>query len=122
EPALLFVCRELTRPVAAGGDDRQYRALVESADDAIVRLDARGRFLFANRQTYDSLGYSAIELGRLCMGEVVSQADRDAFADQLARCPIATTPARFEVRLVAKDGRELSVQAVLRSLARFGAP
>jgi len=120
-PALLFVCSEIRRP-SSGVDDRQYMALVESADDVIVRLDARGRFLFANRQTYGWLGYSAVELGRLHLNDVVSDADRDTVTDQMARCAASAAPARFEVRLITKGGQEVWAQAVLRSLVAFDAP
>jgi PAS domain S-box-containing protein len=121
-PALMFVCRQLAGPAAADVDDRQYRALVESADDAIIRLGSRGQVLFANRRTYAWLGYSAVELGRLGMADIVSETDRDAFSRHVASCAGATETTRFEVRLATRSGQEVCAQAVLRSLAEFGAP
>jgi len=52
----------------------------------------------------------------------VSAEDREAFARHQASTAAATGTARFEVRLVTRGGQEVCAQAVLRSLAEFGAP
>lgn len=119
-PALLFVCRVLETPQARETDDRQYRALVESADDAIVRLDNAGRFLFANRRMHEMLGYSAVDLGRLRFDDLLSPRDAEVFSSQLTRTVGAPGTLRFEIRVTAKDGHAVHVQASLTSLGRFG--
>ncbi len=116
ETALLFVCRTAD-PAVATTDDPQYRALVEAADDAIVRLDNAGRFLFANRRTHELLGYTAIELGRLRLDDVIVHGDREAFTTALSRSVGTTQPVRLELRLVTRQQRELRVHAVL---VRYG--
>lgn len=119
-PALLFVCRVLETPQARETDDRQYRALVESADDAIVRLDNAGRFLFANRRMHEMLGYSAVDLGRLRFDDLLSPRDGRVFSSQLTKTVGAPGTVRFDIRVTARDGRAVPVHASLTSLGRFG--
>jgi PAS domain S-box-containing protein len=119
--ALLFVVTPIQAP-AASPEDGQYRALVESADDAIIRLDNAGRLLFANRSAHDLLGYNAVELGHMRLDDVVAPADRETFTAGLAQSLGAARPVRFEVRLVPKRGQEIRAQAALTSLTQFGYP
>lgn len=119
-PALLFVCRLVETPSPDAADVRQYRALVESAEDAIVRLDSGGRFLFANRATHELLGYTAVELGRLRFDDIVVPRDVLTFTTELAKVVGIQRPARFELRITAKDGRVVRVHATLTSLGPFG--
>ena len=120
DPALLFVCRLVETPSPEESDVRQYRALVESADDAIVRLDSGGRFLFANRRTHELLGYLAVELGRMRLDDIVVPRDVLTFTTELAKVVGVLHPARFELQLIAKDGRVVRVHCTLSSLGRFG--
>lgn len=120
DPALLFVCRVVEAPSPDAADVQQYRALVESADDAIVRFDSGGRFLFANRRTHELLGYSAVELGRLRLDDIVAPHDVGTFTSQLANVVGALRPVRFELQLFAKDARPVRVHMTLTSLGPFG--
>lgn len=119
-PALLFVCRLIETPSADTTDVRQYRALVESSEDAIVRLDSGGRFLFVNRSTYHLLGYSAVELGRMRLDDIVIPRDVLTFTTELARAVATARPTRFEIHVTTKGGRVLRLNATLTSLGRFG--
>jgi len=119
--ALLFVCRALDAPTD-NADNRQYRALLESSDDAIIRVDNAGRFLFANGRTHELLGYTPVELGHLRLDDVVAARDREMLNVQFARSVAASSPVRFETRLLAKQGQEVRMQAALTSLGRFGLP
>jgi len=103
-------------------DDRQYRALVESADDAIVRVDNAGRFLFANRRTHELLGYTAVQLGRLRLDDVVVGRDRATLTDNLARAVGCPAPVRCELTIATRLGAELRFQAVITSLGNYGHP
>lgn len=118
--ALLFSCRIVETPSPDAADVRQYRALVESADDAIVRLDSGGRFLFTNRRTHELLGYSAVELGRLRLDDIVVPRDVLTFTTELAKAVGVARPARFEIQLIAKDQHRVPVHATLTSLGPFG--
>lgn len=122
QPALLFACRALEASVATSTDDRQYRALVESADDAIVRIDNAGRLLFANERTAKLLGYSAVELGRLRLDDLVIPAQRETLTDQIGAILGSIRSSRFALTLVAKDGAAVGFQAVLTSLRAYGYP
>ena len=121
-PALLFVCRGAETSATTDVDDRQYRAFVESADDAIVRLDNAGRFLFANHKTHELLGYDSVELGQMRFDDLVEARDHATFATELGNAVGAVRPVRFELHLVAKGAQVVHVQAVVTSLGRFGQP
>jgi PAS domain S-box-containing protein len=120
QPALLFVCRSLEAPSPEAADDRQYRALVESADDAILRLDNAGRVLFANRRTHELLGYTLLELGQKRLDDVVVARDRGTFTAQLTRAIGARDPLRFSLGLVTRIGEEIVFQAVITPLGQYG--
>lgn len=118
--ALLFACRLVETPSPDAADVRQYRAMVESADDAIVRLDSGGRFLFTNRRTHELLGYSAVELGRLRLDDIVVPRDVLTFTTELAKAVGVPRPSRFELQLITKDQQLVPVHATLTSLGPFG--
>ena len=120
--ALLFVCRSLEGSISESVDDRQYRALVESADDAIVRLDNAGRFLFANRCACELLGYSAVELGHLRLDDVATARERKTLNDNFSRAIGSRAPVKFPLEIAAKNGRAIGFHAVLTPLGKFGFP
>ncbi len=119
-PALLFACHLIETPSTDTADVRQYRALVESSDDAIIRLDSGGRFLFANRSTHELLGYTAVELGRMRLDDIVIPRDVLMFTTELAKAVAMARPTRFEIHVIRKGGRRLRLHATLTSLGRFG--
>ena len=122
QTALLFVCKTLDAPAPTSTDDRQYRAVVESADDAIVRIDNAGRLLFANQRAIQLLGYSAVELGRMRLDDLVIQAQRRTLPEQIGAMLGTSRTARFPLTLTAKTGAALPFQAVLTSLGTYGYP
>lgn len=122
EPALLFACTSLDTDAAPSADDRQYRALVESADDAIVRIDNAGRVLFANQRCCKLLGYTAIELGRLRLDDLVAPGQRTNLTDHVGATLGASGPVRFPLPLLTKDGAAIAFQAVLTALRAYGSP
>jgi PAS domain S-box-containing protein len=119
-PALLFALRSVDAPAAGTVDDRQYRALVELADDAILRIDNAGRILFANRRAHELLDHSATELGYLRLDDLVATSDRAALTDEITRSIASRDPVRFELRLHRKNRRSVLFQAVLTSLGSLG--
>jgi PAS domain S-box-containing protein len=121
-PALLFMCTAIEAPDPVRTDDRQYRALVETAEDAIVRIDNAGRFLFANPRAYSLLGWSAVELGHLRLDDVIAPRDRAILPRELSRSLGARDPVRFEIVLVHKDGHPITCRVSLTALTRFGHP
>lgn len=118
--ALLFVCHTHEGSAAASIDDRQYRALVESADDAIVRLDNAGRFLFANRCARELFGYSAVELGHMRLDDVAVARERRMLNDNFTRAIGSRDPVKFHLEISAKTGRAIGFQAVLTPLGTYG--
>lgn len=118
--ALLFACHVLDTSSPDDADVRQYRALIESSEDAIVRVDNGGRFLFANRRTHELLGHTAIDLGHLRFDDIIVPRDVVTFTTALANAVGVPSPVRFQLHVIAKDGRTLRVHTTLTSLGPFG--
>jgi PAS domain S-box-containing protein len=65
--------------------EARYRALFEEANDAIFILDARGRFVAANRATCARLGYSLEELLQLSLHDIDSPENVALLPERRAR-------------------------------------
>jgi PAS domain S-box-containing protein len=120
-PALLFVCRA-TAAIAQTADDRQYRALVDLADDAILRIDNAGRILFANRRACELFDSTTAGLGRLRLDDLVEPRDRILLTDRLSHVIGTRERVRFALHLLAsqKDQRRIEVHAVVTPLGPYG--
>jgi len=111
--AIQFVTRRVERGEPAASEHellRDYRALVQSAGDGIIKLDAEGRFLFCNARFLEIAGRDAVELGHTCASELVHPGD-----GATARCRFLE-PGRFDTRFVRPGGEAVSVEVVVTSL------
>lgn len=109
---------ELSREVAERRQaELKFRGLFESAPDAIVVVDARGRILLANGQTEALFGYTQAEL----LGQSVELLMPERFRDRhvLHRATFAAQPrlrqmgANLELMGRRKDGTEFAVEISL---------
>lgn len=103
----------LQRSLAAS--ERQFRSLAENSPDIILRLDADGRFLYANHGTLPLFGLPAEELaGRKCGDLGMSEADRD-FWEALPRETLAAgEPVERDFLLRAPGGeRHFQIRAAV---------
>jgi len=95
--------------------ERQFRSLAENSPDIILRMDADGRFLYANHGTHPLFGLSAGELaGKTSRDLGLSDAERE-FWEALPRETLAANePVERDFILRAPDGeRQFQVRAAV---------
>jgi len=88
--------------------EEKYRALFETAKDAIFLSDETGKFVDVNQAACESLGYSREELLRLSNREI--DADPTGYDAFLKVRDASTKEAIFEVNQQKKDGTLLPVE------------
>jgi PAS domain S-box-containing protein len=104
----------VTRPVDSEGPRadmllRDYRALVENAGDGIAKLDAQGRFLFANERLRQIVGRDAVALGHSLVADLVHPSRREEGLRFLR-------PGAFETCLLRDGGQIAEVDVVVTPL------
>lgn len=99
---------------ALGASEAKFRAVTDTASDAIVSVDGHGEIVLWNRAAETSFGYSAAEaIGQpltIIMPERFRQAHRTAMDRVLSTA--ASMPARNTVEVAGrrKDGREFPIE------------
>ena len=89
--------------------NRKTRSIVENSVDVICSLDAKGRFLSANKACEVTWGYSCEELLSRFVVDIVRAADRPSMHEWLKRTISAESTATYECVIEGKDGRALNV-------------
>jgi PAS domain S-box-containing protein len=113
---------ELTRQAEAARLGReQFVALLESATDAILTVDADGRIEYANGRTAKYFGYTAPELFGMEIEQLVPQASRDAHrgyrAEFLRKPRVRAMASNLDLHACRKDGTEFPVEVSLSPVA-----
>ncbi|MDO8688597.1 MAG: diguanylate cyclase [Dehalococcoidia bacterium] len=102
--------------------EARYRGLFENATDMVYTHDLQGYFTSLNKSTERITGYSLEKDGRFSLDDVVAP-DQRSFAQQLLTQkqadPLRTS---FEIDVLAKDGRRLTVQVNSTLLFDRGKP
>jgi diguanylate cyclase (GGDEF)-like protein/PAS domain S-box-containing protein len=93
--------RHLAERLEAG--ESRYRALTESATDAIVSADAHGRIVFWNAAAEDTFGYAASEVIGNPLSMLTPRANGAMSLDAL-RPLAAEVRSRRQLRIVEMDG------------------
>ena len=97
------------------------RALLDSAPDAIVVVDAEGAIVFANAAVEEVLGYSPAELGGCCIDELVPPRYRRAHGSHratfLAAAQRRPMGSNLDLHALHRDGREIPVEVTLSPIA-----
>jgi PAS domain S-box-containing protein len=108
---------------AARRSEERYRNLLENANDIIYTHDLEGNYLSINRAGEVVTGYTREEvLAGMNISQIVAPDHLDTarrMTEQKLRDP---TPTVYELDIVAKDGRRLTLEVSTRVAYRDGRP
>jgi PAS domain S-box-containing protein len=90
--------------------EERYRDLFENANDMIYSHDLDGNFLSANRKAKEIMGYTHEEMLRANIADFVSPDHVALIQQRIKRRLAGETPPPLELDIVAKDGRQLTVE------------
>ena len=98
--------------------EERIRLIVDTAFDAIVTTDARGRITAWNRQAETTFGWSSAEaIGHDLVDTVVAEPDREACRQRLRRFlesrDSAALSRRVEITALHRDGHQLPVELAI---------
>ena len=96
--------------------EEQYRTLVETSNDMIIKTDLQGNLLFVNSAVERTLGYSVEESKKIKGLELVHPEDKKAAREQFAQLLKGVRMSNIEYRLRTKEGSYVSVLSNLTSL------
>jgi PAS domain S-box-containing protein len=104
------------------GEER-YRSLLENANDIIYAHDLEGNYLTINRACEIITGYTRQEiLGGLNIAQVVAPEHLELAKEMTRRKLIDPSPTVYEVDIITKDGRRLTIEVSTRIAWRDGKP
>jgi PAS domain S-box-containing protein len=95
--------------------DLRYRSLLENANDIIYSHDLQGNYLSINRAGSEITGYTRAEiLGGLNIKDVVAPEHLERAKEMTALKLRDPTPTVYEVDIIARDGRRLTLEVSTR--------
>ncbi len=124
--AVQGIARDITERKRAGmairESEKKYRDLFANANDLIYTHDLRGNFTSLNRAGERITGYTNDEAVMMNISQVVAPSSmaraREMTAKKIAE-EVATT---YEIDIIAKDGRTVSLELSTRLIHENGAP
>jgi PAS domain S-box-containing protein len=116
--AAVGVARDMTREMAAEESMRRteikYRDVVENANDIIFTVDSKGYCLSMNRAGRSVSGYVADDTRGIHLGQIVAPEDSAYAVEQLKRVLDGEVVPTFELKIVSKEGRRLTLELDVR--------
>jgi PAS domain S-box-containing protein len=114
EPAILGIVTDITdrkfTETALRESEKQYRLLVENANDGIV-ITEDDRLIFANNKFSEMVGYPVNELKLIPFGELVNPDDEEKVRNrQVKRLRGEEVLSSYTCRMIAKSGKTLWVE------------
>ena len=102
--------------------EQQYRDLFENANDLIYTHDLQGNFTSLNRAGERITGYSREEALTMRIADVVAPDSLQA-AQEMTRQKLSDDlPTTYEIDIIAKSGRRVSLELSTRLIHRQGEP
>jgi PAS domain S-box-containing protein len=99
-----------------------YRELVENANDIVFTLDFEGQFTSINKAAEVTTEYSQNELLTMKIGQILSAESASAGERMLSTKMSGQRRTNYEVEIVSKTGRILTLEISSRLVYRSGEP
>src|SRR6185503_12022218 len=109
-PILLAKAQQALR-----ASEEQYRQIVETTTDGIIKLDVEERMVFVNRRFAEMLGYEPGDIVGMSVFAVMSAAATALMTESVLRRRIGSQDA-LDTTLRHKDGSEIAVNIVASSM------
>ncbi|MBP7377754.1 MAG: PAS domain S-box protein [Pyrinomonadaceae bacterium] len=107
---------------ASRKNEERYRDLFENANDLIYTHDLEGNFTSLNRAGERITGYSRSEAIGMNVSKVVAPEFLDAARTMTARKMEDDVPTTYELEIIAKDGRRVTLELSTRLIVSNGMP
>jgi PAS domain S-box-containing protein len=98
------------RTAALQESEERYRDLFENACDLIHAASPDGCLLFVNRAWRANLGFTADEVSKLVLADIIHAEHRSSFVEVCRRALAGESQEQVECVFVAKDGRPIFVE------------
>ena len=95
---------------------------LDNANDLIQILDLKGRFLYVNRAWRMAMGYSAAEIERLNIHDILHNDSRESSLGLFSPINRISLAGGHELVFVTKDGKEIIVEGNISTQMEEGAP
>lgn len=89
--------------------EERYRLVLENAADAVIIINPEKRFVYANKQTTQMLGYSVDDLLALSVFDILPPEEKQRAQDVIDQLE-EVTDLRFEIRLKRDDNSTVPVE------------
>lgn len=107
---------------ASRKNEERYRDLFENANDLIYTHDLEGNFTSLNRAGERITGYSRTEAVGMNIAKVVAPEFLEAAKTMTARKMKDDVPTTYELEIIAKDGRRVTLELSTRLIVSNGLP
>ncbi|MBF0292092.1 MAG: PAS domain S-box protein [Nitrospinae bacterium] len=103
--------------------EARYRKLFDNANDYIFTLDIQGRFISLNQACTDLTGYTAEEIVGAPISKIVAPEYLGVAQENLLKkMKGEATKSRYELDIIAKDGRRIQMELSTSAIYAKGAP
>lgn len=102
--------------------EERYRDLFENAHDIIYTLDLEGKFTSINKAGKQITGYSREEALDLNISQIIVPDDLVRVNDMIQRKLAGEAITAYEMDILAKDGRRVSIEVNTRLILNGGQP
>jgi PAS domain S-box-containing protein len=102
--------------------EQRYRNLFENASDIVFSVDLEGNFTSVNKAGELAGGYTRTELLTMNMSALLAPEDRARAAEIIGEMLAGVALGRYEMTLLAKSGRRMTLEVVSRLAFQNGRP